>query len=120
MEITYRGWPGHYCRADSCIFRLNTLVEHNNKFIVISTSGNMRINNIMEMVSPSHQAHYETFIFYSHDQDPVYHDADPSRQIHLPPPFQPYILGKDNDLQANENHYSAVQIVCSMLEKGEL
>lgn len=40
VRITYRGWPGHYCSARYCIFRLNTLIEVGDVRVVVSTVGN--------------------------------------------------------------------------------
>jgi hypothetical protein len=43
-KITERGWPGHYCCAEACRFRRNTLVEGKLGRVVVSTVGDEHTN----------------------------------------------------------------------------
>ena len=42
IVVTERGWPGHFCAAQHCIFRRNTLIFDTclKRGVVVSTIGN--------------------------------------------------------------------------------
>lgn len=89
MNVTERGWIGHYCLGDRCLFRRNTLIEHNNEKIVVSSVGN-QINihakdypNVVT-IEPLQQHNgkkmfFETKVFKADDSP--YMDADISQEL---------------------------------------
>ena len=83
IKKTERGWLGHYCRADKCIFRRNTLLECDDIKIIISTVGNIT-GDIQKICD---DRYYETLAFYS-CLSPPYTDIDISKQIYFASPWQ--------------------------------
>lgn len=114
---TERGWAGHFCCADSCKFRRNTLLEYNGKAIVVSTVGNMFIDNELREIGCSR--HYETMAFYADDTE--YKDADVSKEIPFDSPWSlkwhedGYI-----DNEANAMHEKVVAELTGKLKRGEI
>lgn len=120
VKRTERGWPGHFICCDRCKFRLNTLLEYGDKKIVVSTVGNMYIDDKPETVG--YRRWYETMVFYAH-QEGEYIEADVSRQLY---PDQDWGIWADtydelpNDVDnvANQMHESIVQEFIQKLECG--
>lgn len=77
VNVTERGWAGHFICADRCRFRRNTLLEYGGKKWVVSTVGAMVVDREWESIG--HNRWYETMAFWSKGDE--YNDADVSRQI---------------------------------------
>lgn len=117
-----RGWPGHYICANRCLFRLNTLLEYKDKKIVVSTVGNMYMDNKPEMIG--HNRWYETMVFYG-KQDGYYIEADVSQELYPDQDWGIWAeshdeLPDDVDNLANSMHESIVQEFIKKLESGEV
>lgn len=78
MKITYRGWAGHFCAASKCLFRLNTLIEHDEIRIVVSTVGAMEVGHNFEMIGLDRW--YETMVFRAYFYN-GYWEADIAREL---------------------------------------
>ena len=59
VNVTERGWPGHFILSDRCLFRRNTLLEYKDKKWVVSTVGNY-INRENKLDTIGHRRWYET------------------------------------------------------------
>jgi len=120
MEVTRteRGWAGHFCCAQSCLFRRNTLLECGEIKIVVSTVGGMFMKR--EDQQPAEigmNRFYETMAFHSDAEDTKYHDADVGREISFESEWA--IETKDADNEANAMHEVAVTEITERLAKGE-
>lgn len=112
---TERGWAGHYCLADKCLFRRNTLLNCNDIFIVISTVGVRLEDGKCTEVGPGR--YYETMAFFSNSDDLTYHDANVSQNINFD--SKCYLCLFD-DNQANDMHENVVEELTNKLKKGEI
>ena len=118
VKRTERGWAGHFCCAEMCRFRRNTLLEYNGKAVVVSTVGAMH-NNKGELEEIGWGRHYETMAFYADDSE--YKDANMSEEICFDSPWslkwhkEGYI-----DNEANAMHEKVVEELSEKLLKGEL
>lgn len=116
VNRTERGWAGHYCCSQSCLFRRNTLLEKDGLHIVVSSVGNMFINGNREKMGCDR--FYETLAFYSDENDTRFFDADVSRSIHID--VVSHISKQGADDSANDMHESVVAELAKKLEAGEL
>ena len=112
MKRLERGWVGHYCLADKCQFRRNTLLDDR---IVISTVGACVDGDKYREIGIDR--YFETMAFYAEDTE--YRDADVQQEIgmlkRLDGPIQ-----WTSDMQANEMHEDAVNEIIARIESGEL
>lgn len=92
IKRTERGWAGHYWNSDKCNFRRNTLLEYNDKKIVVSTIGNYNRPDTIEMQEVDIATHYETKAFIADNS--VYNDSDTSQELYF-----------DNKCRININNY---------------
>lgn len=81
VNVTERGWAGHFIGARLCGFRRNTLLEYKDKKWIISTVGAYRdlsgkMNNI------GYKRWYETMAFVGCEEN-GYIDIDVSQQIYF-------------------------------------
>ena len=62
LLIKEQGWAGHYCLAEKCLFRRNTVVSYGNKHLIVSTVGNCILDNKLHFIR-SEEVVYETLVF---------------------------------------------------------
>lgn len=125
VKRTERGWAGHFICANRCMFRRNTLLEHGDIKIVVSTVGLMPTPQEYKKLGISRgdyepiglDRHYETMAFHSNPADTRYHDADVTRRIYFESPWA--ISEVDADDQANIMHDMVVEELTERLEKGD-
>lgn len=118
MEVkkTERGWAGHFCCAERCKFRRNTLLEFNDIKIVVSTVGLMKTLDEKKYEKVNIHGYFETKAFYSDEEDKRYNDADVEREVNFESNW--YIKKIDADDKANEMHEKVVKEISDKLKKG--
>lgn len=117
MKRTERWRPWHFIAASSCIFRRNTLVEEDWKYIIISTVGNYRPGWKLDTIWC--ERHYETMVFIWQKRW-EYIDIDVSKQIYDMPLFWIEITLKNEsyvDNEANDMHETNVEYVMNNFEE---
>jgi len=114
MKRTERGWAGHFCCAYKCNFRRNTLLEHKDIKIVVSTVGAMLDGGRYEALDGRNRF-YETEAFHSKESDKEYHDIDVSRQVTFNSEWE---TNKLDDIKANEMHEKIVAEIIKGLLSG--
>ena len=115
MRRTERGWAGHFCCVYKCNFRRNTLLEHNDIKIVVSTVGAMLDSGRYEALD-SKNRFYETMAFHSKGSDVEYHDIDSEKQVDFDSEWETNIL---DDNKANDNHEKVVDEIIKGLLDGK-
>jgi len=121
VKRTERGWPGHYCVADKCRFRRNTLLELDEVRIVVSTVGcrfGVR-NGRHQIVEIGLERYYETMVFHAYLIQGIYWDSDPLRQVEVEGEWCIKDVESDADMRANEMHEAFVKRVTQQMKKGE-
>ena len=79
VNVTERGWAGHFILADRCLFRRNTLLEYKDKKWIVSTVGAYR-NRENKMDSIGYRRWYETMAFEAQEKF-GYIDANTENKI---------------------------------------
>ena len=113
VKRTERGWAGHFCCSARCLFRRNTLLEYNNKKIIVSTVGQMQLPN-GEIDTIGCNRYYETMVFEANYLDTKYYDIAVNSQI-ISFNSNWCISEKDADNEANEMHENVVNEISQML-----
>ena len=86
MKKTERGWCGHFCCGDRCRYRRNTLLEHDDRRVIVSSVGSFLEKPGDEWIteigfgSGIARRYYETMVFEACLDGP-YWEADVSRQL---------------------------------------
>ena len=113
VKRTERGWAGHFCCSSRCLFRRNTLLEYKDKKIIVSTVGQMKLDN-GEIYTIGYNRYYETMVFEANYLDTKYYDIDVTSQITS---FNNNwcINKKYADNEANEMHENIVKEISQML-----
>ena len=79
VNVTERGWAGHFILADRCLFRRNTLLEYKDKKWVVSTVGAYRTpENKIGTIGLCRW--YETMAFNAYEKD-GYIDANVRNEV---------------------------------------
>ena len=113
VKRTERGWAGHFCCSARCLFRRNTLLEYKDKKIIVSTVGQMKLDN-GDIDTIGYNRYYETMVFEANYLDTKYYDIDVTSQIIS---FNNnWCINKiDADNEANEMHENVVNEISQML-----
>jgi len=113
-----RGWSGHFCCAQSCLFRRNTLLECGDIKVVVSSVGAMYLDGKLTEIGGGR--HYETMAFYVDETSGEYKDADVSREIYFDSKWA-MKWHKDGypDNEANEMHEAVVKELTEKMQRGE-
>jgi hypothetical protein len=106
VKITERGWGGHFCLANQCLFRRNTLLEFGNEKWVVSTVGN-RIGKSEMPEEIGYNRYYETMAFVATEMD-GYYDADVTQQIAFDSPWTVSAVSRLSDAEAQLMHDAVV------------
>lgn len=114
---TERGWGAHFCLADRCAFRRNTLLECGDQRIVVSTVGAMSSLDGTCYDAIGHNRHFETMAFHAVWEDP-YWDVDVMRQLEMPCASTLSGVQRNSDSLANEMHEAAVSQFMEALARG--
>lgn len=117
MKITERGWPGHFILANRCRFRRNTLIEHKNIAVVVSTVGLCESKEHNGFEKLGGERYFETMAFYA-DKNDRWKDAIIDKQIFFNGKCE--ITEIDADDRANDMHDAAVKEIRDMIVKGDL
>ena len=121
VKRTERGWAGHFCCADRCLFRRNTLLEYGEVRIVVSTIGLMlddRNNKERKFIQVGLDRYFETMAFHAHLEADRYWDANVGREISFD---SPWAIGEvDADDKANDMHEAVVAEITKGLESGKV
>jgi hypothetical protein len=108
IKQTERGWAGHFCGAMNCKFRRNTLLEHNEIKIVVSSVGLWidpeNRNGYIPVWDNKH--YFETKAFYANLEDTRYYDIS-NNEISIK--SEHYIDEIDADDRANIMHDHIVE-----------
>ena len=118
VKRTERGWAGHYICSDRCTFRRNTLLEYNNKKVVVSTVGAMVVDCGFQQIGCDR--YFETKAFLSKNDDAPYYDADIEKELELDCKCSLKEIRFQSDLKANEMHENAVKWVEEQLIADKL
>jgi len=114
-----RGWAGHYCCANRCLFRRNTLLECGETRIVVSTIGEFLTderNRTFDTVGLDRN--YETMAFHAERVDGRFWDADVTRGVDFCSQWA--IKEHDRDDKANDMHEAVVAEITERLAAGDV
>lgn len=119
VRRTERGWAGHFCCADRCLFRLNTLLECDGQKVVISTVGRMLANPNDKEFTPigAFGRHFETRVWMAQEDD-KYNDIDVDKPVNFESECN--LLAPDMEIEANEMHETVVNEITGYLLAGTL
>lgn len=106
VKRTERGWAGHFICADDCLFRRNTLLEYDGRYIVVSTIGRwlpeyLRHTAEAKFTTVGVDRYFETMAFIA-DAEDKYHDAICRSRVMFDSPWA--IDSPDKELEADEMH----------------
>ena len=121
IEITERGWAGHFICSNRCRFRRNTLLESNNVKIVVSTVGLMENHtdeNEFEQIGRGR--YYETVVFHTDKKDVVHNDIDITKRITFKSHWFIAEISKLSDIEANHMHEKVVNEISVKMLNGKL
>ena len=122
IKITERGWPGHFILASQCLFRRNTLIESDQDKVIVSTVGNLMVDDVLTPIGIFNR-YFETAVFGTEDTG-TYIDANVYDAREFDSNWQICAndiddLPHDTDEQANIMHDAVVKEMIEKLKAGE-
>lgn len=119
VKRSERGWAGHFIGAYDCLFRRNTLLECDGRFVVVSTVGNYLPKGYGKIEALGANRYYETMAFMSDDEDHTFHDADVTKSVKFESDWAISTHDPESDIAANEMHESVVKELTEKMQRGE-
>lgn len=134
VKITERGWAGHFCCADKCRFRRNTLLEYQDKKWIVSTVGAMPQSKVMREIPEfcskngfetiGLNRYYETMAFEAKpvknkEGIVIYYDANVEKQIDFDSDWAIDNCDFEADKQANEMHDKVVEELIKKIKENK-
>lgn len=116
IKRTERGWAGHFCCAQYCLFRRNTLLEYADQKIVVSSVGNYTTGG-GHVEDIGLDRYYETMAFIA-EKVGDYWEADTSQIVYFESPWGISEPGKDNE--ANSMHENIVAELEQRMLRGQI
>lgn len=113
IEITERGWAGHFCESHRCLFTRNTLIECGTKRVVVSTVG-AYLDGQIKKIGAKH--YYETLVFEAKWEEP-YWEANTLKPISVKADTVIEILERSSSKLANCMHEEVVKEMCNAIIK---
>lgn len=124
------GWPGHYCCADRCRFKRNTLLiqyggeprieDWISEAIIVSTVGEFwPSGQAEEMIEVGGERFYETMIFKASFSEELRHyviDTDKEIKVDVSLPWA--ISERHKPVEANKMHNDIVMHLYGLLSQG--
>lgn len=117
VKRTERGWAGHFCCADRCLFRRNTLLEYGGLKVVVSTVGRMLNLKGDDFEPVGFKRHFETMAFVALEND-KFNDMDVTKEVAFSSPWA--LPEPDMELEANDMHENVVKEITGYLLAGTL
>ena len=117
IDITERGWSGHYCASSHCRFNRNTSIKGPDICIIVSTVGNKSRDGKPEEIG--YKIYYETVAFRAKSCDP-FAELDASAQIDIDAPWHINRINKKSDIDANNMHEKVVLEISKKISTGVL
>ena len=115
LKITERGFAGHFCASQHCLYHRNTLIEYGDKRIVVSTVGNYQPPYLKDKSKKSdidnqigYGRYYETMAFKAKWEEP-YWEAEVSSEIPFESDWTVNELEFDSDAKADIMHDNVVK-----------
>lgn len=116
VKRTERGWAGHFCCADRCLFRRNTLLEYDGKKVVVSTVGRMMSLDGKSFEMIGRDRFFETMAFMSCGNR--WDDIDSGKPVRFESKWT--LPSPDMEIEANEMHEAVVKEIDGYLLAGTL
>jgi hypothetical protein len=115
--IKERGWTGHFILGHKCLYRRNTLVSSEDIAVVVSTVGNMVLDDKKGVEEVGLNRIYETMVFVA-EYENNYHEADVSKEVSNTTSnwyLSKHELREDSDNQADDMHDTMVKEVAELI-----
>lgn len=122
IQIKERGWAGHFVCSDRCKYRRNTLISFENIRIVVSSVGNMCLEQ--KCHEPiGFDRYYETMAFKA-KKEGAYWDADVTKEVYFDSKWgiretEMKQHKHDADNIADEMHDNVVEEIVNRIKNGE-
>ena len=116
VEVTERGWAGHYICSNYCRFRRNTLLEYEDKKWIVSTVGACMFPGDKKPREIGLGRYYETMVFEAELQG-EYLDANVSKEMWPESSWAIEEITDDVDNRANDMHETIVKEFIEKIKK---